>query len=183
MAFQTFTFDLELQPGGAPPVIYASAGDVGRPFAASLYWNGTQWSATGTTAVIRGKKPDKTVFDYSATVDGSSVTFSTTEQMTIISGPVECELVFTLDSSIVATANFILVVEESPFDPNAISESEVTGLNAMIQAATPEAVADWFENDASTSTTFTDAVGDAVADYAETNGIGFVINNGLLAIG
>ena len=182
MALVTKEFKLDLAPGRLRPVVNASQGDIGRPFEADLYWNGSPWTATGTTAEIRGKKPDDTVFDYTATVSGSSVTFSTTEQMTIISGPVECELVFSNDGDIIASANFLLIVEASPYDPNAISESEVQGLNAMIQAATPEAVADWFETEAPTSTVFTNAVSDAVADYADTNGIGFKVdaNNGLV---
>ena len=182
MALVTHKFKLDLTPGAARQVLYTSQGDIGRPFEADLYWNGSPWTATGTTAEIRGKKPDDTVFDYTATVSGSSVTFSTTEQMTIISGPVECELVFSNDGDIIASANFLLIVEASPYDPNAISESEVQGLNAMIQAATPEAVADWFETEAPTSTVFTNAVSDAVADYADTNGIGFKVdaNNGLV---
>ena len=182
MALVTHKFKLDLTPGAARQVLYTSQGDIGRPFEADLYWNGSPWTATGTTAEIRGKKPDDTVFDYTATVSGSSVTFSTTEQMTIISGPVECELVFSNDGDIIASANFLLIVEASPYDPNAISESEVQGLNAMIQAATPEAVDDWFETEAPTSTVFTNAVSDAVADYADTNGIGFKVdaNNGLV---
>ena len=182
MALVTHKFKLDLTPGAARQVLYTSQGDIGRPFEADLYWNGSPWTATGTTAEIRGKKPDDTVFDYTATVSGSSVTFSTTEQMTIISGPVECELVFSNDGDIIASANFLLIVEASPYDPNAISESEVQGINAMIQAATPEAVADWFEAEAPSSTVFTNAVIDAVADYADTNGIGFKVdaNNGLV---
>ena len=182
MALVTKEFKLDLAPGQLRPVVNASQGDIGRPFKADLYWNGSPWAATGYTAKLRGKKPDNTVFEYTATVSGSSVTFSTTEQMTIISGPVECELVFSNDGDIIASANFLLIVEASPYDPNAISESEVQGLNAMIQAATPEAVADWFETEAPTSTVFTNAVSDAVADYADTNGIGFKVdaNNGLV---
>lgn len=182
MALVTKEFRLDLAPGKLRPVVNASQGDIGRPFKADLYWNGSPWTATGYTANIRGRKPDETVFDYTATVSGSSVTFSTTEQMTIISGPVECELVFSNDGDIIASANFLLIVEASPYDPNAISESEVQGLNAMIQAATPEAVDNWFETEAPTSTVFTNAVSDAVADYADTNGIGFKVdaNNGLV---
>ena len=182
MALVTKEFKLDLAPGQLRPVVNASQGDIGRPFMARCYWNGATWTATGNTANIRGRKPDETVFDYTATVDGSTVTFETTEQMTIISGPVECELVFSNDGDVIASANFLLIVEASPYDPNAISESEVQGLNAMIQAATPEAVDDWFETEAPTSTTFTNAVSDAVADYADTNGIGFKVdaNNGLV---
>ena len=184
MALVTKEFKLDLAPGQLRPVVNASQGDIGRPFKADLYWNGSPWTATGYTANLRGKKPDATVFEYTATVSGPAVTFETTEQMTIISGPVECELVFSNDGDIIASANFLLIVEASPYDPNAISESEVQGLNAMIQAATPEAVDDWFETEAPTSTVFTNAVSDAVADYADTNGIGFKVDaNGGLVIG
>ena len=146
MAFQTFTFDLELQPGGAPPVIYASAGDIGRPFEANLYWNGSAWTATGTTAKIRGKKPDKTVFEYDATVSGSNATFSTTEQMTIIPGPVECELVFTQGNDVIATANFVLIVEGSPWNPDALSESDVYTLTELVIDAIGDAITEALAN-------------------------------------
>lgn len=170
---KTMTFDLELKPGGIPPIVHASQGDIGRMFKANIYWDGSAATSyiSGATVNLRGRKPDKTVFDYTATLAGSMVTFETTEQMTIISGPVECELVFSNDGDVIASANFVLIVEESPYDPNAISESEVAGLNAMIQAATPEAVADWFENDAPTSTTFTNAVQDATDAYLDENGV------------
>ena len=184
MALVTKEFKLDLAPGQLRPVVNASQGDMGRPFKADLYWNGSPWTATGYTAKLRGKKPDNTVFEYTATVSGSSVTFSTTEQMTIISGPVECELVFSNDGDIIASANFVLIVEASPYDPNAISESEVQGLNAMIQAATPEAVADWFENDAPTSTVFTNAVSDAAGDYIDEHGMALTRDaNGYVKLG
>lgn len=170
---KTLSFDLELKPGGIPPIIHASQGDIGRMFKANIYWDGSAATSyvSGATVNLRGKKPDKTVFDYTATLAGSMVTFETTEQMTIISGPVECELVFSNDGDIIASANFLLIVEASPYDPNAISESEVQGLNAMIQAATPEAVADWFETEAATSETFTDAVDAATLDYIDDHGV------------
>ena len=129
MAFVTTTFKLDLTPGVSRPVIYASAGDIGRPFTASLYWNGEAWAPGTATPVIRGKKPDNTVFEYDGlTVSNNAVTFETTEQMTIISGPVECELVFTDGTDIVASANFVLIVEDSPYNPDAPSTSDISGI-------------------------------------------------------
>ena len=133
MALVTHKFKLDLTPGAARQVLYTSQGDIGRPFEADLYWNGSPWTATGTTANIRGKKQDDTVFDYTATVSGSSVTFSTTEQMTIISGPVECELVFSNDGDIIASANFVLMVEDSPYNPDALSESDIPTIGDLIE--------------------------------------------------
>ena len=140
MALVTKEFKLDLAPGQLRPVVNASQGDMGRPFKADLYWNGSPWTATGYTAKIRGKKPDNTVFEYTATVSGSSVTFSTTKQMTIISGPVECELVFTSGDDVVASANFVLIVEESPYDPDALSESDVYTLTELVIDAIGDAI-------------------------------------------
>ena len=147
MAFVATTFKLDLTPGAARPVIYASAGDVGRPFTASLYWNGEAWSASGTTPVIRGKKPDKTVFEYDGlTTSNNTVTFETKEQMTIIPGPVECELVFTSGDDVVASANFVLIVEDSPYDPDALSESDVYTLTELVIDAIGDAITTALEN-------------------------------------
>ena len=128
MALVTKEFKLDLAPGQLRPVVNASQGDIGRPFKADLYWNGSPWTATGYTAKIRGKKADNTVFEYTATVSGSSVTFSTTEQMTIISGPVECELAFENGTQKIATANFYLLVEGSAYNPDAPSTSDISGI-------------------------------------------------------
>ena len=147
MALVTHKFKLDLTPGASRPVIYASAGDVGRPFTASLYWNGEAWSASGTTPVIRGKKPDKTVFEYDGlTTSNNTVTFETKEQMTIIPGPVECELVFTSGDDVVASANFVLIVEDSPYDPNALSESDVYTLTELVIDAIGDAITTALEN-------------------------------------
>lgn len=133
---KTMTFDLELKPGGIPPIVHASQGDIGRMFKANIYWDGSAATSyiSGATVNLRGRKPDKTVFDYSATLAGSMVTFETTEQMTIISGPVECELVFSNDGDIIASANFLLIVEASPYDPDALSESDVEGLTDVLES-------------------------------------------------
>lgn len=141
-------FNLDMVPGGSPPIINASQGDIDRQFGAVLFWNNASWEpGDGVTAALRGRKPDNTVFDYDTPViSGSTVTFATTEQMTVISGPVECELVFTLDSSIVATANFVLMVEGSPFDPNALSESDVYTLAELVIDAIGDAITTALEN-------------------------------------
>ena len=164
MALVTKEFKLDLAPGQLRPVVNASQGDIGRPFKADLYWNGSPWTATGYTAKLRGKKPDNTVFEYTATVSGSSVTFSTTEQMTIISGQVECELVFSNSGDVIASANFLLIVEDSPYNPDALSESEVTSLADVVTDVLEE-------NPALVPTAnLAAAVGPYVEDWLDDNG-------------
>ena len=182
MAFSTHEFKLDLTPGASRPVLYASQGDTGRPFMARCYWNGATWNADAYTVNIRGRKPDDTVFEYTATVDGSTVTFETTEQMTIISGPVECELVFSQSGDVIASANFVLIVEESPWNPDALSESDVNTLGELVSDQIPPAVGDWLDDNIGTNAALSGVISDAVADYADTNGIGFKVdaNNGLV---
>ena len=148
MAINTHqTFQLDLTPGGASPVIHASQGDIGRDFTAVIY-NGGYSLPSGVSVVIRGKKPDKTVFEYSVTYDDDTdeVAFSTTEQMTIISGPVECELVFSQGGDVIASANFVLIVEDSPYNPDALSESDVYTLTELVIDAIGDAITTALEN-------------------------------------
>lgn len=136
-------FSLDLIPGGIPPVVHCSQGDIDRLFVITTTRNGRGFDLSSCDVTIRGKKPDKTVFEYTPTFDDNgSVVVSTTEQMTIIPGPVECELVFTSGTTVVATANFIMIVEESPWNPDALSESDVYTLTQMVEDAMDETIAD-----------------------------------------
>lgn len=182
---KTLSFDLELKPGGIPPIIHASQGDIGRMFKANIYWDGSAATSyiSGATVNLRGRKPDKTVFDYSATLAGSMVTFETTEQMTIISGPVECELVFSNDGDVIASANFVLIVEESPYDPDALSESDVDTLGELVSDQIPPAVGEWLEDNVSVAPTRT-VIEEATADYLEENGVALTRDtNGYVKLG
>lgn len=166
-------FTLDMAPGGIAPVLNVSQGDIGRTFTADMYWAGTSYDVSGLTVRLRGRKRDNTVFDYALSApSGSEVTFETQEQMTIIPGNVECELVFTdSNSRVVGTANFVFIVEESPYDPNAISESEVTGLVDLISDQIGGAVDDWMETEAPTSPEFAAAMQDATDAYLDEHGV------------
>lgn len=153
-----YTFDLDMVPNGFPPVVPASQGDTDRRYVANLYWSGQPWTpASGVTVKIHGKKPDKTVFEYgdNVSISGSTVTITTKDQMTIVDGSVVCELVFMSDGKSIATANFIMLVEEKVYDSNALSKSDVETLS--------EAVADMMD----------DAIGNKLdAFVAQTKDIG-----------
>ena len=171
MAFITTTFKLDLTPGAARQVIHASQGDIGRPFKAELYWNGSHFNADACTAVLRGKKVDATVFEYDTPViDGYYCTFETAEQMTIIGGPVECELVFSQSGDVIASANFVLIVEESPWNPDALSESDVNTLGELVSDQIPPAVGDWLEDNVGSNPTKA-VIDGAVSDWLDDNGV------------
>lgn len=82
----------------------------------------------GVSGYIQGAKPDRTGFQYAATVTAGSnvVTFDITEQMTAVAGDVTCELVLVDGDDRIATVNFILHVEPAALsDDTVISETEL----------------------------------------------------------
>lgn len=137
-------FTLDMAPGGIAPVLNVSQGDTGRAYTADMYWGGASYDVSGLTVRLRGRKRDNTVFDYALPApSGTKVSFDLQdkEQVTIIPGNVECELVFTdSDSRVVGTANFVIIVEEAPFDPDALSESDVEGLSEMVAEQVSETI-------------------------------------------
>ncbi len=82
----------------------------------------------GVSGYIQGTKPDRTGFQYLATVTAGSnvVTFDITEQMTAVAGDVTCELVLVDGDDRIATVNFILHVEPAALsDKTVISETDL----------------------------------------------------------
>ena len=82
----------------------------------------------GVSGYIQGTKPDRTGFQYLATVTAGSnvVTFDITEQMTAVAGDVTCELVLVDGDDRIATVNFILHVEPAALsDDTVISETDL----------------------------------------------------------
>jgi hypothetical protein len=118
--------NINLVPGGIPPIIYVSQFDVqtnGIEF--TLYAGETAFTLpSGAGVTVNGKKPDSTGFSYSAaSASGSTVRINVTKQMTAVFGDVICELRISSGQQDVGTCNFILRVERSPLDDAVISET------------------------------------------------------------
>ena len=126
----TQALNLNLIPGQVLPRVNVSQYDSGtRTLQMSLY-NGTQaFNVTsGVLGFIQGTKPDRTGFQYSATVTSGSnvVTADITQQMTAVSGDVVTELVLVSGDDQIATVNFIIHVEAAALaDDTVISETEL----------------------------------------------------------
>lgn len=119
--------NLQYIPTGSIPVVHVSQNDVGRQFQLNLYDGAAAYSMpSGTTARIDGIKPDKKGFSYSdaVSVSGNVVTVTTKQQMTIVSGEVECEIRFSKNSNDIGSLNFKMIVEPSPINEDTdISET------------------------------------------------------------
>jgi len=126
----TQSINLNLISGQVLPRVNASQYDSNtRTLNMNLYNGELAFNVpSGVSGYIQGTKPDRTGFQYSATVtEGSNVvTFDITEQMTAVSGEVTCELVLVDGDDRIATVNFILFVEPAALaDDTVISETQL----------------------------------------------------------
>lgn len=123
------TFNLDLIPQGVPPIVHVSQYDKGQTWNIHIYENGVVFPVpSGTSAAVQGTKPDNTGFQYPAviSVGDNVVTFTVEQQMTVLGGQFECELVLVNGENQVATINFILDVETTTLDDDTvISETEL----------------------------------------------------------
>ena len=121
------TFNLELIPQGVPPIVHVSQYDKGQTWLIDVTENGIPFTIpSGTSVAIQGTKPDNTGFQYAGTYSGTQVEFTVEQQMTVLAGELDCELVLVNGEEQVATINFILAVEPAALDDETIiSETEL----------------------------------------------------------
>lgn len=167
------TFNLDLIPQGVPPIVHVSQYDKGQTWNIHLFENGVVFPVpSGTSAAVQGTKPDNTGFQYPAviSVGDNVVTFTVEQQMTVLGGQFECELVLVNGENQVATINFILDVEPTTLDDDTvISETELplieqaAELGAVINGYATQIRAD-AETASTAATTATAAATSASAD-------------------
>ena len=167
------TFNLDLIPQGVPPIVHVSQYDKGQTWNIHIFENGVVFPVpSGTSAAVQGTKPDNTGFQYPAviSVGDNVVTFTVEQQMTVLGGQFECELVLVNGENQVATINFILDVEPTTLDDDTvISETELplieqaAELGAVINGYATQIHAD-AETASTAATTATAAATSASAD-------------------
>lgn len=169
------TFNLDLIPQGVPPIVHVSQYDKGQTWEIHLFENGVVFPIpANTSAAVQGTKPDNTGFQYPAviSVGDNVVTFTVEQQMTVLGGQFECELVLVNGENQVATINFILDVEPTTLDDNTvISETELplieqaAELGTVINGYATQIHAD-AETASTAATAATSAASSASADAA-----------------
>ena len=80
---------------------------------------------TGTTAIIRGTKPDGEAYSADCSVDGTTVTVTGNQQMTAAAGRAIFELSLRRDGKELNTANFILDIEQAAMDKDTVASTSV----------------------------------------------------------
>lgn len=131
--------DLNVIPTGVRPVVHVSQYDNQvQALRFLLYKENAPFTIPASAAVlINGLKPDNTGFSYAATAtSGNTVTFAVTQQMTAVSGSIECELRVRTASEIIGTLNFTIEVEEAPLhDDSVLSETDIPLIEQAIDIA------------------------------------------------
>ena len=137
------TINLNLVPGKVKPVVHSSQYDKGRTFRCYLFDGSTNYTLDGTeTITIEGQKSDSHIFLYNVTNTHSNyVDVATTEQMTAISGLVDCELRIKKGDTDIGTANFWLEVEKASTENGVISDSDISALREVEDSANAAATA------------------------------------------
>ena len=88
------------------------------------------------SASINGLKPDGKGFRYDCSIENNKVVVDMQEQMTVLAGCVKCEILLSKGGERIATANFMLSVEESPLSENTpISSTDIPLLQKAIEAS------------------------------------------------
>lgn len=173
------TLTLNIIPGYVPtPIFKISRYDKGYTVTASVK-NGVEdfTPPEGATATVEGRKPDDTGYQYPATIDGNTVTFTIMEQMTVLPGRSMAEVVYYDGDGVrIGTANFTLWVEPAPLDEDTpISETDIPLIEqaaenaaraergARIAEAAAESAALSAANASDSATTATEAAAAAAA--------------------
>ena len=135
------TRNVNITPGGQPPIIHVSQNDVGRTITINVT-DGTGWyDLTGCSAALAGIKPSGLGFTVNGTISGHTVTITTVKLMTAEYGNIACELKITKGTTKIGTANIILAVEKDPHPENTTDGNvdelipEITALVERIEAA------------------------------------------------
>lgn len=131
--------NLNLIPGGVPPVVNVSQYDKGsRVLKLHLYLGTEEYQIPeGTMACIQGTKLDGTGFLYVCEYAGNTITADVTDQMTAVPGKVKCEAFLQEETEKrIATANFVIMVEQTTLqDDDHLSETEIPLIGTIGEAA------------------------------------------------
>ena len=141
------------------PVVHASQFDSNRSISFQMFTGEDEWTIPeGLTIELHCRKVDDNIVTLAPlSVDGSVITFITTEQLTACSGQNKCELSFIdADDLVIGSLNFILDVEPDPLKGGLTSASSIYDLTQQIEDITQEVIGDDYYNKTETDALLAD---------------------------
>ena len=166
----TYTYDLDMAPGGVNDVINLNQYDDDVTLVFHLYASVGEFTIeSGTTAAIRGTKADGHGYSVAATLSGNDVTVQVDKQMTAAAGRNVFELTLTKGEKELNTKNFIIRVERAALDKDTISNSKIRELISILDR-TDEIIAAAHQSDAArTAIEILTNRSETAASHAETS--------------
>lgn len=131
-------YNLNLESQLSKKYVKVSQYDTGRRLIITLLKNDCSMFKipSEASASINGLKPDGKGFRYDCSIENNKVVVDMKEQMTVLAGYVKCEILLSKGGERIATANFMLSVEESPLSENTpISSTDIPLLQKAIEAS------------------------------------------------
>lgn len=131
-------YNLNLESQLSKKYVKVSQYDTGRRLLITLIKNDCSMFKipSEASASINGLKPDGKGFRYDCSIENNKVVVDMKEQMTVLAGYVKCEILLSKGGERIATANFMLSVEESPLSENTqISSTDIPLLQKAIEAS------------------------------------------------
>lgn len=131
-------YNLNLESQLSKKYVKVSQYDTGRRLLITLLKNDCSMFKipSEASASINGLKPDGKGFRYDCSIENNKVVVDMKEQMTVLAGNVKCEILLSKGGERIATANFMLSVEESPLSENTpISSTDIPLLQKAIEAS------------------------------------------------
>ena len=160
------TIGVSITPQSVRPTLHYSQGDVGRVFVINV----TGYDIPpGATVTCVATKPSGMGFTVNGTVSGNTVTFTSTAEMTDEWGRFPAEIRIASGSTLLGTANFLMVGEKDPHPASTIDgtqEELIPQLTLLVNRV--EAAAESVHDLTVSATTLT-AGSDATATYDSTN--------------
>lgn len=141
------------------PVVHASQFDSNRSISFQMFTGEDEWTIPeGLTIELHCRKVDDNIVTLAPlSVDGSVITFITTEQLTACSGQNKCELSFIdADERVIGSLNFILDVEPDPLKGGLTSASSIYDLTQQIEDIAQEVIGDDYYNKTEVDTLLAD---------------------------
>ena len=131
----TYSFDLDVVPGGVPVKVPLKQYEDACTLAFNVYASqGALVLPEGTTVSIRGTKPDGNGISIDAELSGNVVTVLVNKQMTAAAGKSKYELVFAnATGNEFITTSFVIMVERAALDADTLESSSIIRELAEIQ--------------------------------------------------
>ena len=119
-------FSLDMIPGGSLVSVRVNQYDEDFNLKINLFSRNGNFSVlSGTTALIRGTKPDGNAFSAECSVNGTIVTVVGDQQITAAAGRAIFELSLRRNGKELNTANFIIDIEQAAMDKDTVASKSV----------------------------------------------------------